>query len=122
MMAHKRALTPSSQSRLSRRRPMKIPEVLLIEVEHAPGNLAKVLAAVGECGHTVDGLEAVSRTQDLTTWELTIELEDDNASDIAEKINALPIARLLGRSDRVFNRHVGGKIRTKPSAKITIKA
>jgi len=98
---------------------MKIPEVLLIEVEHKPGNLAKVLAAVGASGHTVEGLEAVSRTQDRTSWELTIELDDQEISDVFERINAVPCARMVGRSDRVFNRHIGGKIRTKPSAKIT---
>ncbi len=98
---------------------MKIPEVLLIEVEHAPGNLAKVLAAVGESGHTVEGLVAVSRTQDRTTWELTIELDDQEVSDVFERINAVPIARMLGRSDRVFIRHLGGKIRTTPTATIT---
>ncbi len=57
---------------------MKIPEVLLIEVEHAPGNLSKVLGAVGEAGQTVEGLEAVSRRQDKTTWELTLEVDADD--------------------------------------------
>ncbi len=98
---------------------MKIPEVLLIEVEHAPGNLAKVLAAVGASGHTVEGLEAVSRTQNRTRWELTIELDDQHESDVFERINEVPVAQLIGRSDRVFKRHEGGKIRTKPTARIT---
>ncbi len=91
---------------------MKIPEVLLIEVEHAPGNLAKVLGAVGEAGHTVEGLEAVSRRQNKTTWELTLEIDADACTDVFERINSVPVATLLGRSDRVFTRHAGGKIKT----------
>ena len=50
---------------------MKIPEILLLEVVHAPGNLAKVLQVVGEAGLTVEGLEAVRRYANRTTWELT---------------------------------------------------
>lgn len=34
---------------------MKIPEVLRIQVEHAPGSLAKVLDAVGQAGFTALG-------------------------------------------------------------------
>jgi len=91
---------------------MKIPEVLLIEVEHAPGNLSKVLGAVGNAGHTVEGLEAVSRSQDKTTWELTLEIDADACSDVFKQIDSVPEAKLLGRSDRVFTRHAGGKIKT----------
>eukprot|EP00913_Durusdinium_trenchii_P005803 g5415.t1 len=65
---------------------MKIPEVLLIE--------------------------AVSRRQDKTTWELTLEIDADDCSDVFERIDRVPVARLLGRSDRVFTRHLGGKIKT----------
>ncbi|GJM19248.1 MAG: NAD-dependent malic enzyme [Phycisphaeraceae bacterium] len=89
---------------------MKIPEVILIEVEHAPGNLAKVLAAVGEAGLTVEGLEAVRRTQDRTTWELTFNVDEDDTINVGARIDALPIASVLGRSDRVFQMHEGGKI------------
>lgn len=91
---------------------MKIPEVLLIEVEHAPGNLAKVLTVVGEAGLTVENLGMISRAQSRTLWELTLDMEEGSGSDLIERIDALPIARLIGRSDRVFTRHEGGKIET----------
>jgi len=38
---------------------MKIPRVLLIEVRHAPGELARMLASIAELQLTVEGLEAV---------------------------------------------------------------
>ncbi len=89
---------------------MKIPEVILVEVEHAPGMLAKVLAVVGEVGLTIEGLVMKTRTQDKTVWELTIELNEDENLHLTEKISALPFAEVIGYSDRVFELHRGGKI------------
>jgi malate dehydrogenase (oxaloacetate-decarboxylating) len=91
---------------------MKIPQVILIEVEHSPGSLAKVLAKVGEAGLMVEDLNALHRTQDKTTWELTVELDDEGESVLSARVNALPNASVIGVSDRVFDRHDGGKIRT----------
>ena len=91
---------------------MKIPEILVIEVHRAPGSLARVLQVVGEAGLSVESLESIHRTQDKTTWELTLEMDEDMDQSLFDRINALPIANLVGISDRVFNRHVGGKIKT----------
>jgi malate dehydrogenase (oxaloacetate-decarboxylating) len=91
---------------------MKIPEILLIESEHRPGSLASILAVIGEEGLVVEHLASVKREQDKTTWEVTLEMSPAAGARLEERINALPNARVLGRSDRVFNRHRGGKIRT----------
>ncbi|RRJ83621.1 NAD(P)-dependent malic enzyme [Aestuariirhabdus litorea] len=98
---------------------MKIPEILLFEVEHAPGNLAQVLQLVGNAGLTVENLEAVARTSTHTQWELTIEIDETAQHDLCERIDQLPSARMLGRSDRVFDRHRGGKIRTVSKVQLT---
>lgn len=95
---------------------MKIPEVYLVEVEHMPGNLAKVLQVVGSKGLTIEGLQVVERTQQKTIWELTLEFDEEVNDDLFDAINALPIARVLGRSDRVMHRHEGGKIHTVPKS------
>jgi malate dehydrogenase (oxaloacetate-decarboxylating) len=91
---------------------MKIPEILLIESEHRPGSLASILAVIGEEGLVVEHLASLRREQDKTVWEVTLEMDPAAGRRLEERINALPNARLLGRSDRVFNRHRGGKIRT----------
>ena len=91
---------------------MKIPEVLIVEVNHAPGSLASVLHVVGDAGLSIESLDAMQRTQDITTWELTLELDESQDMAVLDAIDALPIANLIGRSDRVFNRHKGGKIKT----------
>lgn len=89
---------------------MKIPEVYLIDVDHRPGCLARVLTVVGDAGLTIHGLESVRRSERSTTWELTVELEEQESDPLFRKIDGLEIARVIGRSDRVFTRHIGGKI------------
>jgi malate dehydrogenase (oxaloacetate-decarboxylating) len=93
-------------------RAMKIPEILLIESERRPGSLASILTVIGEEGLVVEHLAAVRRDQDRTVWEITLEMDASAGPRLQQRIDALPTARLLGRSDRVFNRHRGGKIRT----------
>ena len=97
---------------------MKIPEILLVESRHKPGSLAKILAEIGEAGLVVEHLNSVRRDQDKTVWEITLEMDAEADRSLFDRIDALPNARLLGRSDRVFNRHKGGKIRTLSTAPI----
>ncbi len=91
---------------------MHIPEILLIESQHKPGNLGRVLTAIGECGTLIDHITLVRRDQDRSIWEVTVELDEDGSKKLTKSIDELPYAKLLGRSDRVFDRHRGGKIET----------
>ncbi len=97
---------------------MKIPEILIIETLHQPGSLAKVLQVVAEAGLTIEHLTAVRREQGWTVWELTLEMDEEADRSLYDRIAELPTARFLGKSDRVFNRHRGGKIRTVASVPI----
>lgn len=90
---------------------MKIPEILLIEIDHTPGTLAQVLQVVADEGLMVESLELVARTQEKSTWELTLEMDENADRSLFERIDALPVAQLVGLSDRVFTRHQGGKIK-----------
>lgn len=98
---------------------MKIPEILVVESQHRTGSLARICQAIADSGHVIENLVAVRREQDKTIWEVTLELEQDVESDVFERINALPNARILGKSDRVFNRHRGGKIHTVARHQVT---
>ena len=89
---------------------MKIPEILLVESEHRPGSLARILAVIGEAGLVVEHLASVRRAQNRTVWEITLEMDEEADRGVFERIDELPNARVLGMSDRVFNRHRGGKI------------
>src|SRR5487761_814309 len=91
---------------------MKIPEILIVETVHQPGSLAKVLQVIADAGLTIEHLVAVRRDQGRTLWEITQEMEEEADRSLYERIDRLPTARFVGKSDRVFNRHRGGKIRT----------
>jgi malate dehydrogenase (oxaloacetate-decarboxylating) len=97
---------------------MKIPEILIIETVHQPGSLAKVLQVIADAGLAIEHLTALRRDQGRTLWEITLEMDEEADRSLYERIGALPIARFVGKSDRVFNRHRGGKIRTVASLPI----
>jgi malate dehydrogenase (oxaloacetate-decarboxylating) len=90
---------------------MKIPEIIIVETVHQPGSLASVLKVVAEAGLTIEHLTALRREQGRTLWEITLEVDEAQSATLYEQIDALPAARFVGKSDRVFNRHRGGKIR-----------
>ena len=91
---------------------MKIPEIILVETVHQPGSLASVLQVIADAGLAIEGLTALRRQQGRTLWEITLEMDEAADRSLYERIGQLPIARFVGKSDRVFNRHRGGKIRT----------
>lgn len=90
---------------------MKIPEILKVETVHQPGSLAKVLQVIADAGLVIEHLSALRREQGRTLWEITLEMDEQADQTLYARIDALPNARFVGKSDRVFNRHRGGKIR-----------
>ena len=99
---------------------MKIPEIILIRSQHKPGSLARILTVIGEAGLVVEGLRQVRRDHMSTTWEITIEPDDPRETDdVLAAIDALDNANVLGRSDRVFERHRGGKTEVKSRMEIS---
>jgi len=98
---------------------VKIPEILMVETVHQPGSLAKVLQVIADAGLTIDHLQALRREQGKTLWEITLEMDEEADRSLYGRIDALPIARFVGKSDRVFDRHRGGKIRTRSAIAIT---
>jgi malate dehydrogenase (oxaloacetate-decarboxylating) len=91
---------------------MKIPEILMVETVHQPGSLAKVLQVIADAGLAIEHLTALRRDQGRTLWEITLEMDEEADRSLYDRIGQLPTARFVGKSDRVFNRHRGGKIRT----------
>ena len=97
---------------------VKIPEILMIETVHQPGSLARVLQVIAEANLTIDHLQAVRRERGRTVWEITLEMDEEADRSLYARIDELPIARFVGKSDRVFDRHRGGKIKTVPTITI----
>jgi malate dehydrogenase (oxaloacetate-decarboxylating) len=100
---------------------MKIPEIIIVETVHQPGSLAKVLQVIAEAGLTIEQLVALRRDQGRTLWEITLEMDEEADRSLYERIGQLPTARFVGKSDRVFNRHRGGKIRSVSTSSINTR-
>lgn len=98
---------------------MKIPEILLVETFHKPGSLASVLAVIADEQLAIEYLQSLRRQQGRTLWESTVEIDEQANPGFYSGIDALPNARFVGKSDRVFNRHRGGKIHMQPTLAIT---
>jgi malate dehydrogenase (oxaloacetate-decarboxylating) len=97
---------------------VKIPEILIVETIHQPGSLASVLLVIAEAGLAIEHLTALRRDQGRTLWEITLEMDEEADRSLYDRIEQLPNARFVGKSDRVFNRHRGGKIKTVASLPI----
>jgi len=90
----------------------------MVETVHQPGSLAKVLQVIADAGLMIEHLTALRRDQGRTLWEITLEMDEEADRSLYDRIGALPTARFVGKSDRVFNRHRGGKIHTSASLPI----
>ena len=97
---------------------MKIPEILIIETIHQPGSLAKVLQVIADAGLVIEHLHALKREQGRTLWEITLEMDETADRSLYDRLGELSTARFVGKSDRVFNRHRGGKLRMMSSLPI----
>jgi malate dehydrogenase (oxaloacetate-decarboxylating) len=97
---------------------VKIPEILIVETIHQPGSLASVLLVIAEAGLAIEHLTALRRDQGRTLWEITLEMDEEADRSLYDRIEQLPNARFVGKSDRVFNRPRGGKIKTVASLPI----
>ncbi len=97
---------------------MKIPEILMVETVHQPGSLASVLQVIADAGLVIQHLHSLKREQGRTLWEITLEMDESADLGLYERIERLPNARFVGKSDRVFNRHRGGKLRMSASLPI----
>lgn len=89
---------------------MKIPEILQVETPQVPGSLASVLNVIADLGLVLEHVTMLHRDQGRTLWEITVEIEEGRQDELLAKLNAVPSARFVGWSDRVFDRHRGGKI------------
>lgn len=96
----------------------RIQEVILIETRHRPGRLASALNVFGAHQITLEHLHVLQRESGWTRWEITIEVLPETLEKAVKALEALPDVHYVGKSDRVYQRHRGGKILVKPSIEI----
>ena len=100
---------------------MKIPEILLVETVHKPGALASVLQVIADEQLVIEHLQSLRRDQGRRSGRSRSSSTRPQTRSLYARIDELPNARFAGKSDRVFNRHRGGKIRMQASLPITTK-
>lgn len=96
----------------------RIQEVILIETRHRPGRLASALNVFGAHQIALEHLHVLQRESGWTRWEITIEVRPETLEKAIKALEALPDVRYVGKSDRVYQRHRGGKVLVKPAIEI----
>jgi len=96
----------------------RIQEVILIETRHRPGRLASALNVLAAHEITLEHLHALQRESGWTRWEITIEVTPAMLESAVAALGKLPDVRFIGKSDRIFQRHRGGKVVVRPSIEI----
>src|SRR5258705_2814437 len=96
----------------------RIQEVILIETRHRPGRLASALNVFGAHQITLEHLHVLQRESGWTRWEITIEVTPEMLEKAVQALATLPDVRYVGKSDRIMQRHRGGKILVKPAMEI----
>ncbi|MEG6520505.1 NAD-dependent malic enzyme [Desulfotomaculum sp. 1211_IL3151] len=82
-----------------------------IKLPNRPGNLAQVLSIIASEGGSLGAIDLVSATPSHTTRELMIRLEDKSHLDtMLATLKEFPFVQIIHVADRVFTRHLGGKI------------
>src|SRR5680860_1049540 len=75
------------------------------------GMLGRVMAAIGEAGGQVGGVDIVRSTKDLVTRDITVYARDEaHGAEIGVALGAVEGVGIESITDRVFMSHLGGKI------------
>jgi len=82
---------------------VKTPEMFEVENCQAAEELASVLHAIGEAGVAAEHVSTVRRDQERALWEITVEIDESAQAELLGRLNALPSARFIGWSDRLFD-------------------
>jgi malate dehydrogenase (oxaloacetate-decarboxylating) len=92
-------------------RKQSIDTVLNVKLKHRPGQLARFAAAVADQGGLLGDITTLRLGQDDTVREVTIETEDDAQTErVIKAVRAVDGVEVLEVTDRVFERHKGGKL------------
>ncbi len=75
------------------------------------GMLGRVMAAIGDAGGQVGGVDIVRAGKDVITRDITVYARDDaHGESVAQALRAVGGVEVESTTDRVFLSHMGGKI------------
>src|SRR5690242_8686343 len=83
-----------------------------LEIPHHAGQLAKVAGAIASGEGLIGDVVTISLGREHSVREITVEARDaEQASHIAQLIDALDGVKVIWHQDRALMRHEGGKLR-----------
>lgn len=89
------------------------------EIAAEIGNFGRVMAAIGDAGGEVGGVDIVRSTKTTVTRDITVHVRDQaHGAAVAAALDALEGINVVDSSDRVMLAHTGGKITMKNRAAI----
>jgi malate dehydrogenase (oxaloacetate-decarboxylating) len=88
---------------------------LRVSLQRVPGTLGRLTSALGAAGALVDTIDIVEHLDDFIVRQIQVETRGElHGLEVVEAAKSVPGVELLTVSDRVFDRHRGGKIEVTP--------
>ncbi len=84
---------------------------LRVSLQRVPGTLGKLTSALGAAGALLDTIDIVEHQEDFIVRQIQVQTRgESHGLEVVEAAKSVPGVELLSVSDRVFDRHRGGKI------------
>ena len=94
---------------------MSLNITIRLKLANRPGTLARVLTVIAREGGSLGAIDMVSATPSSVTRELMIRLYDrSHLEGLLKSLDEIPEVQIIHVADRVFLKHLGGKIEITP--------
>ncbi len=88
---------------------------LRVSLQRIPGTLGKLTSALGSSGALVGAIDIIEHQGDVIVRQIQVETRGEaHGREVVEAARAVSGVELLSVTDRVFDRHRGGKIEVTP--------
>jgi len=88
---------------------------LRVSLRRVPGTLGRLTSALGAAGALVDTIDIIEHPGDVIVRQIQVETRgEEHGKQVVEAARSVQGVELLSVTDRVFDRHRGGKIEVTP--------
>ncbi len=88
---------------------------LRVSLQRIPGTLGKLTSALGSAGALVGAIDIIEHQRDVIVRQIQVETRGEaHGREVVEAARSVTGVELLSVTDRVFDRHLGGKIEVTP--------
>ena len=88
---------------------------LRVSLERVPGTLGKLTSALGRAGALVGSIDIIEHQREVIVRQIQVETRgESHGLEVVAAARAVSGVKLLSVTDRVFDRHLGGKIEVTP--------